>query len=458
MKRIDKYIIRGLLGRGGMGKVFKVEIPVISKIAALKYLDPNPFLIDLIGIDKIRDLFIAEAVTMARLKHPAIVDIWDFGETGGRPYYLFDLYSHNLGTVIGETYRTEMPSRPLPVEKAIEYTRQILSGLDCMHSVGIIHRDIKPFNILLTDQDSVKICDFGLSKLRGEVFEGPPGLKIGTPWYAAPEQENAPERADERADLYSVGVMLYRMTTGGLPTENRSDLRKWIAGPDMSWEFFFGRALDPTPAKRFQSAVEMNRALASLQEKWVLRKEKACRLSEGESSGTDPSISHRYPAFRRNPIKVRQRQAGVIFELDELWRPKHYIRNDFHSDAPGCIIDRNTGLLWQQKGSTHPMTWTQAREYIERLNRTHWAGYDTWRLPTMAELTTLLTAAPQSDNLCIEPIFDPEQKWLWSCDRQSFISAWYVSLEMGYVSWNDFSAYYHVKGVCDETFSTATKK
>ena len=83
-----------------------------------------------------------------------------------------------------------------------------------MHHAGIIHRDIKPYNLLVTDHDTIKICDFGFSKVRGENFSGPPTLKFGSAWYAPPEQEDNPDSVDFSADLYAVGITLYRMLTG----------------------------------------------------------------------------------------------------------------------------------------------------------------------------------------------------------------------------------------------------
>ena len=124
MKYIGRYRIRGLLGRGGMSKVFKVELPVTGKIAALKVLDPTPELIALMGMENIRNLFVSEAVTMANLRHPNIVAVWDFDESAGKPFYLMDFYFNNLGTMIGETYRTEKPSRIIRIDKAFTHSRE----------------------------------------------------------------------------------------------------------------------------------------------------------------------------------------------------------------------------------------------------------------------------------------------------------------------------------------------
>ena len=189
MKRIGRYLIRGLLGRGGMGKVYKVELPAIGKIAALKLLDPDPVVAKLLGIERLRNLFISEARTMSGVNHPNIVAIHDFDWHAEKPFYVMDFFANNLGAMIGESYRTEVPSRRIVVDKALDYTRQTLDGLACLHDAGIYHRDIKPFNLLVTAWDTIRICDFGLSKLRGEAYAGPANLNVGSPYYAAPEQE-----------------------------------------------------------------------------------------------------------------------------------------------------------------------------------------------------------------------------------------------------------------------------
>jgi serine/threonine-protein kinase len=217
VKKIDKYEVCGLLGKGGMGMVYKVRMPVVGKVVALKLLSPHPNLVALIGEEEIKRLFVTEAVTMAGLRHPNIVAIWDFHESEDLTFLVMEYFCNNLGVIIGETYRVEEPSRIVSVDKAIHYTRQTLEGLSRLHQAGIIHRDVKPYNILVTDEDTAKITDFGLSKLRGETFRGPSNLMVGSPYYAAPEQEEDPNQVDVRADLYPVGVMLYRMLTGELP-------------------------------------------------------------------------------------------------------------------------------------------------------------------------------------------------------------------------------------------------
>jgi serine/threonine protein kinase len=451
MKHIGRYKICGLLGRGGMGKVFKIQMPVINKIAALKVLDPNPVLVNLMGAENLRRLFISEALKMAQLKHPNIVQIWNFDEIDDKLFYVMDYYCNNLGMIIGETYQTDMPSRIIKVDRAIDYTRQILLGLARLHHAGIIHRDIKPFNILLTDQDVVKICDFGLSKLRGETFKGPSNLNVGSPWYAAPEQEINPDEVDFSADLYSTGVILYRMLAGALPPEKPDQTRNINPDLDENWDAFFTKSIAQDPKQRFDSAGDMLRSLEQLDIAWKDKIAQICQLPPSESL-TENSKSEIHPdlpriTLRNQGQKVRPGQAGKIFSTDTLWRPSVYVQNHFIKFGPDTVADHATGLVWQQSGSQYPLTWREAHDYIKRLNQNEFQGHHDWRLPTIDELMSLLVETPYGEDFCMEPIFDPTQKWLWSCDRRSYMAAWCTNMEMGYVFWQDFTCNFYVKAV-----------
>jgi len=446
MKTIAKYEICGLLGRGGMSRVYKVRFPLIGKIAALKLLDPHPHLIDLMGETIIRDLFVAEAMTIAGLKHPNIVEIWDFDEADGRPFYLMDYCCNNLGLMIGETFRTEKPSRMIPPAKVFDYIRQTLEGLACLHHAGIVHRDIKPYNLLITEQDTIKICDFGLSKPRGETFQGPPNLKIGSPWYAPPEQELDPERVDCSADIYATGVVFYRMLTGLLPDAPRRPLSQLNPILDKAWDRFAEQALAPDPGDRFADARAMLAALEDLQRCWQSSQERICRLvtPPGVEAAADASPPE---VLRRQPIKVDPRRAPRIFATDALWRPLRYRHRTLMTAPDGTIADRSAGLVWQKSGSPYPMTWVQARGYIHRLNAQDSPRGLVWRLPTVNELLSLLSEPLGDEALCIAPLFDQRQKWLWSCDRRSYTAAWYVSVDLGYASWQDLTCLFYVRAV-----------
>ncbi|MGE0083811.1 MAG: protein kinase [Desulfococcaceae bacterium] len=447
MKKIGRYTVRALLGQGGMGKVFKVEMPVTGRLAAMKLLKPNPLTVRLMGMESLRELFVSEAVIMAGLRHPNLLDIWDFDEDNqGNPFYITDYYCNNLGIMIGESSEAEKPCRVISTDRAIHYMHQILLGLACLHHSGIIHRDIKPANLLVTDQDTVKICDFGLSKFRKERFRGPASLKVGSPWYAAPEQEKNPDEADFTADIYSAGVTLYRMLTGILPADRvqkPSDLN-----PDMDedWNAFIFQAIHQDSGQRFASARQMLAVFDQLSADWEARKQNICRFSFPEKQERTGGIS-RKRTLRCHPVKVRAMYAQERFGLDDLWQPGEYVQNRFTVSENGTVSDESTGLMWEHGGAEYPLTWKKAGEYIDSLRRQRFAEYENWRLPSIEELMSLLIRTPRGRDFCMEPVFDQTRKWLWSCDLCTFISAWYVSLDLGFVFWQDFSAYYYVRGV-----------
>jgi serine/threonine-protein kinase len=144
---------------------------------------------------------------------------------------------------------------------------------------------------------------------------------------------------------------------------------------------------------------------------------------------------------------VPKHQARERFALDDLMRPRIYTANDFKPLGPGLVEDRTTGLVWQQSGTRFPVNWKGAAEHLLFLNQTRECGRTGWRLPTIPELMTLVRQAPSGRDHCLEPVFDQAQGSLWSADRCTFLTAWYLSLDMGFVAFNDFSSWYHVKAV-----------
>jgi serine/threonine-protein kinase len=447
MKRIGKYIVRGLLGRGGMSKVYKVEVPRIGKIVALKLLDPHPVVTRLLGEDAVRDRFLSEALKMARLNHPNIAAIRDFDEADGRPFYTMDYFFSSLGLLIGETRHLENPSRTIRLDRAIDFTRQTLAGLACLHHHGIVHRDIKPFNLLIDERNTVKIADLGLSRLRGETVKAPHQLKIGSPGYAAPEQEQNPDSADARADIYALGVTLYRLLTGRLPADPPQPPAALNPDLDDDWNAFILGALSKQPSRRFAGAEAMTAALDTLERAWQGRRDRTCRLAPSKPGRVSDTPS---PAvrLRSTPLKFDPQRAVSELGVDGLWRPVNFIRNRFTPLGSEAVRDGATELVWQLSGSPYPMPWREAPGHPARLNQEGFGGRTDWRLPSASELMSLLTPTPHGADFCIEPVFDRRQNTLWSSDRRSFAAAWYVNAEMGFVGWQDFSAGCYVRAVC----------
>jgi serine/threonine protein kinase len=446
MRKIGRYKICGLLGRGGMGLVYKVRLPVIEKLMALKLLHPHPLLVSLLGEQELKKRFINEAVIMARLRHPNLLAVWDFDEVAGRPFFVMEYYCNNLGTLIGEAGEVEKPTRRLKPDRFFHFGHQILKGVARLHTAGIIHRDLKPFNFLITDEDTLKIGDFGLSLLRGDVHPSPDNLKVGSPYYAAPEQEEDPDRVDTRADLYSVGVTLYRLATGRLPSEDRRPPSRILSELDSKWDAFLLRGTALEKEARFVSAGEMLEDLERLRLHWEAAREKDCRpapIPDEQPPGKKLS-----PPLRRYPIKVRPGEAHTIFRIDALWRPYPFPAPDWQERDDGTVADRSQALLWEQSGSEYPLTWPEAGVYVQGLNRDRFAGRSDWRLPTVDELCSLTTKTPGVDAYCLARPFDPAQKYLWSSDRRSFNAAWFVSIDLGFVFWQDFTCHYYVRAIC----------
>ncbi|HEY6969740.1 MAG TPA: serine/threonine-protein kinase [Candidatus Angelobacter sp.] len=205
IQAVGRYEIIGELGRGAMGVVYKAQDPTIGRTVALKTMR-----LDVHGLesDDVLRRFKNEARAAGVLNHPNIVTIYDAGEQDGMFYIAMEfIEGTTLHAVLAE-------KRVLTPEEIIHYSRQICKGLDYAHSNGIIHRDVKPANIMITADGTAKIMDFGIAKAGGGMTST--GQVLGTPNYMSPEQVKG-KALDGRSDLFSFGVMLYEMVTGEKP-------------------------------------------------------------------------------------------------------------------------------------------------------------------------------------------------------------------------------------------------
>jgi serine/threonine-protein kinase len=449
MRNIGKYEIVGLLGIGGMGRVYAVRMPVAGRVVALKLLAPREELVMLWSEEEVERRFLSEVAILGRIDHPHVAKVLDVDrDERGRPFYCMDYCCVNLGVLLGETYESEHPTRSLDVDTAVRYGRQVLSGLERLHAEGIVHLDVKPFNALVDVSDDVKLIDFGLSKVRGERFTRPTGLKIGTPFYAAPEQEDDPESADSRADLYGAGVLLWRMLTGRLPAERADEYQppsRFNPALDSEWDEFLKKTVEPDPDHRFADAKSMDLALADVHAAWQRRLALTCGLDDvlaAEGAGTASMTE----APRSEPQKVRPGQAQDVFGMDELLRPAKYAEPNF-SPQGDTVLHKATGLMLQQAGSAFALSWDEAANYVAELNRENFAGHADWRLPTVDELLTILQPAKNLEDYCLPPVFDHAQRWVWSADTKSFRAAWYVDARLGFTAFQDITCAFHVRAV-----------
>jgi serine/threonine protein kinase len=209
---LDKYRIDALIGIGGMGAVYAASHLTISRRVAFKILQPNLTL----GNKRLLALFQREAELAGQLSHENVVDVKDAGSTpDGIAYIVMEWLE---GPTLDEVLVAE---RRLSFERTLQIMRQIATALDHAHSRHIIHRDLKPSNIMLVrlpdGRERVKVVDFGIAKVASETTASPVSRLMGTPHYASPEQFRFGSHIDGRADIYSLGVMLYQMIAGELP-------------------------------------------------------------------------------------------------------------------------------------------------------------------------------------------------------------------------------------------------
>ena len=237
-----------LLGQGGMGAVYKARQPGLDRLVAVKILPPE------VGHDPaFAERFMREARALARLSHPNIVAVYDFGQQTGLYYFVMEY-------VDGVNLRQAMNQQSVAANQALTIVGQVCDALQFAHDEGIVHRDIKPENILLDKKGRVKIADFGLSKLLGQ---GQPEIGLtgthqvmGTLRYMAPEQMEGFKQVDHRADIYSLGVVFYELLTGEVPL-GRFEPPSHIVEVDVRLDEVVLRSLAREPAKRYQQASQV---------------------------------------------------------------------------------------------------------------------------------------------------------------------------------------------------------
>ncbi|MBD3672888.1 MAG: protein kinase [Planctomycetaceae bacterium] len=253
----DQLDIESLLGQGGMGAVYRARQIKLDRLVALKILRPESA-----SDESFAERFNREARTLARLSHPQIVGVHDFGELkfSSENESPQTLYYFLMEYVEGDNLRQLLQSGPLSAEAAISIIAQVCEALQYAHEEGVIHRDIKPENILIDARGRVKIADFGLAKLASPsdqdfTLTGTHQV-MGTPRYMAPEQMTGSRAVDRRADLYSLGVVFYEMLTGDIPAGRFSPPSE-NSNLDPKYDDVIFRMLASRPEDRFESAAEI---------------------------------------------------------------------------------------------------------------------------------------------------------------------------------------------------------
>ena len=274
-KTISHYKILSKLGEGGMGVVYKAKDTKLDRFVALKFLPPH------ISSDEVeKKRFIHEAKAASALDHPNICTVYEIDEAeDGQMFIAMACYE-------GESLKDRIEHGPLPIDEAIDITKQISNGLTKAHSKEIIHRDIKPANILITEDGVVKIVDFGLAKLTGRTMLTKEGTTLGTAAYMSPEQTQGTS-VDHRTDIWALGVVLYEMITGKQPfqgdyeqavlysimNEDPEPITGLRTGVPMELERIVSKALKKNPSERYQSLDEMLVDLKAVSDKPAAKKD-----------------------------------------------------------------------------------------------------------------------------------------------------------------------------------------
>ncbi len=255
---ISHYKILEELGEGGMGVVYKAEDTKLKRTVALKFLSPQA-----VGSEEDKKRFVREAQAAAALHHPNICTVYEIDEVEGQTFIA-------MAYLDGQSLKEKIEAKPLKFDKAVDIAMQVADGLQEAHESGIVHRDIKSSNVMVTNKDQAILMDFGLARQAGKTMLTKEGTSMGTVAYMSPEQANG-EKVDHRTDVWSFGVMLYEMVTGQLPfkgdyeqavvysivNEDPEPMTALRTGVPMELERIANKAMAKNPAERYQNANDM---------------------------------------------------------------------------------------------------------------------------------------------------------------------------------------------------------
>ncbi len=328
---LPKYEVLEEVGRGNMGAVYKARQPELDRIVAIKLLPRVE-----IGEDLFAPRFQREAKAMARLHHPNILMVHEFRQTESGQYFIVMEY------VDGVTLQELLRERALDRSEVFDLMTQICDAMKYAHEKGVVHRDIKPANILVSRNRELKVADFGLAKLIGGNLDTAltrTNVGMGTPDYVAPEQLEESATVDQRADIYSMGVMLYEMLTQAMPRGMFEMPSKKMADIDPRFDEVISKAMQPDPDFRYQEVAEMNRDLRNiLATPW-----------SGAEAGA-----------REGPTGEGQEDSatGGLADVLEVRRGSGSLASRFRRGAPAVLLAAllvgviSAGIIWLDRGGS----------------------------------------------------------------------------------------------------------
>ena len=355
--RFPQLEILELLGRGGMGAVYKARQPGLDRLVALKILPPE------IGSDPaFAERFTREARALARLSQPNIVAVYDFGHTSDGLFYFLMEY------VDGVNLRQAIQSGCMSPKEALAIVPQICDALQFAHDEGIVHRDIKPENVLVDKRGRVKIADFGLAKLLGQA----PGdvcltatqQVMGTLRYMAPEQMEGTKAVDHRADIYSLGVVFYELLTGEVPVGRFAPPSKKVQ-IDVRLDEVVLRAMEEKPEQRYQQVSEVKARVEA--------------ISEGPLQAPSPAVSPSGVALPQMLAVAMGLVLGMLLAtIGVLLVPAAILFRNTGPGVLGGLLGSALGCLGGGLGSLAGSwnTYRQLRGQTDWMKMTRWTGLD----------------------------------------------------------------------------------
>ncbi len=353
---LPNYEVLDFIGRGGMGMVFKARQVTLNRIVAVKLLSVQ---MGQSGLD-FAARFKVEAQAMARISHPGIVPIHDFGTASdGQLFYVMEFVE---GTDLAKRIESE---GKLSAEEALRIMLAVCDALACAHAEGVVHRDIKPSNILISRDGKVKVADFGLAKIDAPetVSLTLSGTTMGSHGYAAPEVFAKASTADHRADIYSLGVLLYQMLTGDLPRGMFKLPSQKVPGLDTRFDAIICQAMEEDREDRPQSVEEMRDKLVEISTSPVLAllpADDQCLIEEPESLKPPTRLKLNW---RRLALAACVTLAGIMWlspvKQDDSARVEaETAKVDFAATSPPQAVFPGNGHRYQFISGT--FTWTEA--------------------------------------------------------------------------------------------------
>jgi len=333
--KVAHYRILEKIGAGGMGEVYLAEDTKLNRKAALKFVSKQ-YLAD----SEVKTRFMREAQATAALNHPNIIHIYEVSEYKGRPFLAMEL-------VEGQSLRDVLKNEELPIHRILDIALQACAGLAEAHEAGIVHRDIKPGNILLDKKGRVRLVDFGLAKVEGETRLTQTGLTVGTVGYISPEQIKG-EKTDQRSDIFSFGVIFYEMIAGRQPLRRDSDaatlhaivnetpdpLARYKAGVPPGLQEIVNKALDKDVETRYQTVTGL---LADLK-----REKKALESAGAVLPPTAPGPPSRPRTMFRKLLIPGSAVAAIVLLLLIL-KPWKF---EFYATQEAAAGDRRLAIMY----------------------------------------------------------------------------------------------------------------